>query len=76
MPDLPEAVLRFDARHTDGGTMPGAVRRCVVVIDGKDVAELQISDLRYEQEGAIPGKWWVSLFADPEEPLSRTMRVW
>lgn len=69
--ELPEAYLRFEPQSQ---SVPGAVGRCVVVVGDRDVAELQVGDLRYEQEGASPGRWWVGLFADSEDPLRQTAR--
>lgn len=71
--DLPEAVLRFDPAETV--TMPGSVQRCVVVVDGEDVGELQIAEMSYEQKASAYGLWSISLFADSTDPLSRTLKV-
>lgn len=76
--ELPEAILRFEPVTVESGLLHAAkigwVQRCVVVVDGRDVAELEVSHLRYRQEGATPGHWEVSLFAAPEDPLRRTAR--
>lgn len=76
--ELPEAILRFEPVTVESGLLDaakiGRVQRCIVVLAGEDIAELEISNLRYEQDGAMPGQWSVSLFADPGDPLRRTAR--
>ena len=77
MRDLPEAILRFEPATVESGLLDasaGAVQGCVVVIDGQDVAVLTLAELTYTQKGGWPGSWSIVLFADPTEPLSRTIR--